>query len=74
MLKFSQIVLPDSVTEIGDFAFAWCSGLTSIVIPDSVKHIDSDVFKECDDIVIITPEGSFACEYAKRKRLKLQRI
>ena len=36
-----EIVIPNSVTSIGDRAFYWCSGLTSVTIPNSVTSIGS---------------------------------
>jgi hypothetical protein len=36
--------IPDSVTSIGDFAFAYCFDLKSITIPDSVTSIGSSAF------------------------------
>lgn len=41
--KLSSIVLPDSLTEIGDNAFR-STGITSLVIPDSVKEVGIGVF------------------------------
>ncbi|MBR3951275.1 MAG: leucine-rich repeat protein [Bacteroidaceae bacterium] len=33
-----EVVIPDSVTEIGSSAFEGCTGLTSVVIPNSVTE------------------------------------
>ena len=41
------IVLPKSATRIGDFAFAFCAGLTSIEIPDNVTSIGYCAFVNC---------------------------
>ncbi|MCL2087547.1 MAG: leucine-rich repeat protein [Oscillospiraceae bacterium] len=39
--------IPNSVTSIGEAAFAGCSELTSITIPDSVTSIGDWAFAEC---------------------------
>ena len=43
--------IPNSVTSIGDRAFADCTGLTSIVIPNSVTKIDYEAFYECNGLM-----------------------
>lgn len=48
------ITIPNSVTEIGGAAFAFCSGLTSIVIPDSVETIDTAAFSHCANLTNVT--------------------
>ena len=45
-----NVVIPDSVTGIGDLAFEGCTGLTSIVIPDSVTSIGDGAFLGCDNL------------------------
>jgi hypothetical protein len=41
------VTIPDSVTNIGDGAFAGCFGLTNVTIPDSVTSIGSGAFGGC---------------------------
>ena len=47
-----ELVIPDSVTEIGNSAFSYCSGLTSVTIPDSVTSIGYAAFKGCSGLTI----------------------
>ncbi len=42
--------IPSSVTEIGSYAFAYCSYLTNISIPEGVTSIGSSVFSGCDNL------------------------
>ena len=39
--------IPDSVTSIGDEAFAYCYSLTDMTIPDSVTSIGESAFCLC---------------------------
>lgn len=39
--------IPNSVTSIGDYAFAGCSGLTTLTIPNSVTSIGNYAFATC---------------------------
>ncbi|MDE7084152.1 MAG: leucine-rich repeat domain-containing protein, partial [Clostridia bacterium] len=48
-LGLTQITIPDTITEIGEEAFSWCS-FTQLEIPSSVKKIDSQVFSDCADL------------------------
>ena len=49
-----DLIIPDSVTIIGNSAFAWCRGLTSVVIPDSVTSIGDKAFYRCTELTSIT--------------------
>ena len=39
--------IPNSVTEIGESAFAYCTGLNKVTIPNSVTEIGKYAFEEC---------------------------
>ena len=43
----TNLVIPNSVTEIGDYAFNGCSGLTNVTIPNSVTEIGNQAFFGC---------------------------
>ena len=43
-LSLSEIVIPNSVTSIGDLAFSFCSSLAEVVIPNSVVCINGNPF------------------------------
>lgn len=61
----SVIHLPDTVTNIGDFAFAFCSDLTDVNIPNGVTHIGDYAFSGCEGLTEITvPDSvtSMGCE------------
>ncbi len=49
-----EYVIPDSVTNIGDSALSWCSGLSSVTIPPSVTTIGADAFLECWRLTSVT--------------------
>ena len=51
--ELTSVVIPNSVTSIGDNAFRFCSGLTSIDIPDSVTSIGDNAFEECSGLTSI---------------------
>ena len=54
----NELVLPDSVTRIGNYAFYGCSSLTSITIPDSVTSIGNSAFSGCSGLTsIIIPDS-----------------
>ena len=49
-----NLVIPDSVEVIGEYAFGYCTGLTNVVIGNSVKVIGKYAFVECTGLTSIT--------------------
>jgi len=45
--EIKDLVIPNSVTSIGNYAFEYCSALTSVTIPNSVTSIGSYAFSYC---------------------------
>ncbi len=46
----TDLVIPNSVTSIGRWAFCDCSGLTSVTIPNSVTSIGNSAFYDCYEL------------------------
>jgi len=56
--EIQELVIPNSVTSIGNSAFYGCSGLTSITIPNSVTSIGEGAFSGCSGLTSITIPNS----------------
>ena len=56
--EITNLVIPNSVTSIGRYAFSGCSGLTSVTIPNSVTSIGESAFKRCTGLTSVTIPNS----------------
>lgn len=54
------MVIPEGVTEIGEYAFAYCAGITKVVIPVSVRTIGGNAFLECHALTEVQYAGTEA--------------
>jgi hypothetical protein len=54
----TSVIIPDSVTYIGEWAFSGCNSLTSIIIPASVTHIGECAFSNGRSLTsVIIPDS-----------------
>ena len=53
-----DLVIPEGVVNIGDYAFADCSGINSVTIPDSVTSIGISAFDGCVALTNVTIPSS----------------
>ena len=62
------VVIGNSVTSIGSWAFGYCESLTNVTIPDSVTSIGDDAFLNCTSLtsVIIPDSVTIIDSYAFR--------
>ena len=56
--EVKDLVIPNSVTTIGNYAFRGCSGLTSVTIPNSVTSIGKSAFYGCSGLTSVTIPNS----------------
>ena len=56
--EVSELIIPNSIKSINDYAFFGCESLTSVVIGDSVKSIGNHAFHKCTRLTSVTiPES-----------------
>ena len=62
--EVKDVVIPEGVTSIGDYAFYGCSSLMSITIPGSVTSIGEAAFSGCSGLTSVTiPESLTSIGY-----------
>lgn len=56
--EVTDLIIPESITKIGNFAFEGCSGLTSVTIPNTVTSIGDNAFEDCSGLTSIVIPNS----------------
>ena len=56
--EITNLIIPNSATSIGNYAFEGCSGLTSVTIPNSVTSIGNYAFEGCSGLTSVTIPNS----------------
>ena len=73
----TEVIIPDGIVEIGEFAFRDCEKIVSIVIPDGGKRIDRCAFYMCsnlkdivfpDSIEFIGDSAFYCTDYGEKLR------
>lgn len=54
----NNTIIPNNITTIDDYAFAWCTKMTSINIPKSVTSIGNNAFGHCKKLEEINYAGT----------------
>jgi len=62
--SLKRVVLPETVTEIGEGAFSGRDVLEQLNLPAGVKTIGADAFSGCSNLTIYGVRGSYAETYA----------
>lgn len=70
--KVTDLVIPDGVTNIGDYAFVGCTGLKSVTVPESVEYIGRYAFSACPDDLLMITDNLIACDYARSNGINLK--
>ncbi len=61
--KIEDLVIPNSITSIGDCAFSYCYGFKSVTIPNSVTSIGNSAFKSTGLISVTIPNSVTSLGY-----------
>ena len=56
--EIKDLIIPNSVSSIGEHAFAYCISLISITIPNSVTSIGKSAFASCSGLTSVTIPNS----------------
>ncbi|MBE6143375.1 MAG: hypothetical protein E7177_05290 [Erysipelotrichaceae bacterium] len=70
--NLKELVLPQGMTEIVDFAFNGCASLESLEFPNTIESIGENAFRMCRNLTSLTFQegiisiGNYAFEYCEK--------
>lgn len=64
--SLTSIVIPEGVTELGDYAFYGCGDLVSVTLPSSLQKIGKGVFGNCQKLESINLSATTVKEIPER--------
>ena len=69
MVNLETLAIPDSITEIGAYAFKNCAKLTELVLPEGLTKLNESAFYGCTGLTEVVIPGSLATvgNYAFKK-------
>ena len=67
--KLSEVILPETVTYIGEPAFRNCVNLKKVYIPAATTFIGPNAFYQSTNVTLNVAEGSYAESYAISKKI-----
>jgi hypothetical protein len=70
----TDVAIPSGVTDIDRNAFYGCSNLINITIPETVNRIDFFAFEGCLWLTIHAPAGSYAEQFAKKRKIPFEAV
>ena len=65
MLKTTEVILPETVTSIGNLAFGYCKALETVYVPQGVESIHAKSFYNSPNVTLQVATPSYAENYAK---------
>ncbi len=54
---FVSVTIPETVTSIGSWAFAWCENLETVTIPKNVSYLSGSAFYYCSSLQSINVDS-----------------
>lgn len=48
-----RVILPETIEEVGDWAFAYCDALREVVLPEKEIRFGKGIFRECGNHFLV---------------------